>query len=157
MKKTKTKLYTTWRGMKERCTSPTHKNYEVYKGKLCEEWKDSDIFIEWATQNGYKEGLTIDRIDSNKGYYPENCQFITAKENTIKGNQERRLKTYEYKNVQYTCRELADLFEIKYFRIHQQLNRQKFSAEECLRRHLVRDSRMDLAEKAAIIKIGETN
>lgn len=66
MKKTKTKLYTTWRGMKERCTNPNHKNYNLYKGKLCKEWHDSDTFIDWANENGYEEGLTIDRIDSSK-------------------------------------------------------------------------------------------
>lgn len=135
MQKTKTKLYTTWRGMKERCTSPNHKNYELYKGKLCEEWYESDVFIEWANQNGYKEGLTIDRIDSTKGYYPKNCQFITAKENTIKGNKERKLKEYEFEGTKYTCKELSDKLGIKYSRLHQQLNRQEFNIDECIRRN----------------------
>jgi len=135
MLKTKTRLYNTWRGMKERCTSPTHKNYVLYKDKLCEEWYESETFMKWAKQNGYKEGLTIDRIDSNKGYYPENCQFITAKENTIKGNQERRLKIYEFEGMEYTCKELSHELGIEYQRLHQQLNRQEFSIEECRKRN----------------------
>jgi len=63
MKKTKTKLYIIWRGMKERCTNPNHKNYEIYKDKLCLEWFDSSKFMHWAMQNGYKEGLTRQGYD----------------------------------------------------------------------------------------------
>lgn len=72
MNKTKTKLYTVWRGAKERCTNPNHKNYNLYKNKWHSGWNNSDDFIKWANENGYKEGLTIDRIDPNKGYSPEN-------------------------------------------------------------------------------------
>lgn len=122
--------------MKERCTNPKHKNYSHYNGKLCSEWKDSDAFIEWATQNGYQEGFTIDRIDSNKGYCPENCQFITAKENTIKGNRERKLKVYKFESEEYTCKELSEKLKITYHRLHQQLNRQGYSIEECIRRNV---------------------
>lgn len=135
MIKTKSKIYVVWRGMKERCTNPNHKNYHLYKDKLCKEWFDSDTFISWANETGYVEGLTIDRIDSTKGYCPENCQFITAKENTIKGNKERRLKTYEYKGEQYTCKELSDMLCIERHRLHQFLTRQKWTIEECIERN----------------------
>lgn len=134
MIKTKTRLYTVWRGMKERCTNPNHKNYNLYKDKWYSGWDFSDDFIKWAKENGYKEGLTIDRIDSTKGYSPENCQFITAKENTIKGNRERRLRTYEYQGEYYTCTELSRKLGIERHRLHQQLNRHKFSIEECIKR-----------------------
>lgn len=137
MKKTKTKLYTVWRGMKERCTNPNHKNYNLYKDKWYPGWDASDDFINWANENGYQEGLTIDRIDSTKGYDPENCQFITAKENTIKGNKERRLKTYEYKDGQHTCKELSEMLGIERHRLHQFLTRQKHSIEECIKRNLL--------------------
>lgn len=137
MNKTKTKLYIVWRGAKERCTNPNHKNYALYKDKWYSGWDASDEFITWAKENGYKEGLTIDRIDPNKGYSPENCQFITAKENTIKGNQQRRLKEYEYKGKKHTCKELSDKLDIPYDRLHQFLTRQKHSIEECIKRNLL--------------------
>lgn len=135
MIKTKMKIYTVWRGAKERCTNPNHKNYNLYKDKWYTGWNNSKDFIKWANENGYKEGLTIDRIDPNKGYSPENCQFLTAKENTIKGNQQRRLREYEYKSKKYTCTELSDMLGIERHRLHQYLTRQKYSIEECIRRN----------------------
>jgi len=92
VKYTITRLYNTWRGMKERCTSPKHKNYTLYKDRWYKPWDDFHIFRLWAETTSYEEGLTIDRIDSEKGYSPDNCQFITAKENTIKGNKERSIR-----------------------------------------------------------------
>lgn len=125
--KYKSKLWNSWRGMKERCTNPNHKNYNLYKGKLCKEWYDCNTFCQWALNNGYKEGLSIDRIDTYKGYTPENCQWITKSENTIKGNTERKLKTYKYKDSEYTCKELSKLLNINYHKLHQQLNRQNYT------------------------------
>lgn len=87
----KHKLYGVWRSMKERCTLKTHVAYKDYGGRgitVCEEWKnDFKKFYDWSIQNGYKEGLTIDRIDNDKGYYPENCRWVTMKvQNTNKRN-----------------------------------------------------------------------
>lgn len=126
----KTRIYTVWRGMKERCTNSNHKNYILYKDKLCDEWYSSVKSIEWAYNNGYEEGLTIDRIDSNKGYFPDNCRFITAKENTIKGNKERRLKEFEYKGKFYTCRELCDISGLNMSTMRQRL--ETMSVEDAL-------------------------
>ena len=67
-----------------RCYCKSHKYYEYYGGRgveICEEWKsDRASFVKWAFENGFREGLTIDRIDNDKGYYPENCRFATMKE-----------------------------------------------------------------------------
>lgn len=76
------RLYITWRNMLRRCYYPKDKSFCRYgaKGiKVCEEWHDYEKFKEWATQNGYSDDLTIDRIDNNKGYYPHNCRFASAK------------------------------------------------------------------------------
>lgn len=86
MKKTlrsKTKIYGVWRSMFQRCTNPNHIYYENYGGRgidVCEEWKNSDTFITWAKSNGYKENLTIDRINNDLGYSPSNCHWATKKQ-----------------------------------------------------------------------------
>lgn len=83
----KTRLYTIWCDMKSRCNNLKERSYRWYGGKgikVCEEWKDFTKFREWALNNGYEENLTIDRIDSNKDYCPENCQWLTLKENNEK-------------------------------------------------------------------------
>lgn len=87
----KTKLYNTWKGMKERCNNPNHKNYNLYKDRWYLPWNDYKVFEKWALKNNWKKGLTIDRIDATLGYSESNCQFLTRSENTAKGNRERSL------------------------------------------------------------------
>lgn len=77
------KLYYIRYGMLERCFNKKAESYKWYgaKGiKVCDEWLNSDNFIEWSLQNGYKEGLSIERIDTNGDYCPENCKWIQLSE-----------------------------------------------------------------------------
>lgn len=86
----KTRLYGIWSGMRQRCNNPNHHAYSIYGGKgvsVCEAWNDYSVFKEWATSNGYKDNLCIDRIDPSSGYNPENCRWITASENTARANK----------------------------------------------------------------------
>lgn len=74
-------------GMLYRCYNKKSYNYYLYGGRgieVCEEWKNKETgmknFYEWAINNGYQDDLTIDRIDNDKGYYPENCRWATLKQ-----------------------------------------------------------------------------
>lgn len=75
------KIYWVWGDIIGRTTNPKHHAYKYYGGRgilVCEEWsKSSASFIKWAKENGYKEGLIIDREDNNGNYCPANCRFVT--------------------------------------------------------------------------------
>ena len=78
------KLYKVWQGMKTRCYNPKFIYYNNYGGrgiKICDEWlNDFGKFYDWTINNGYKEGLTIDRINNDGNYEPSNCRWITRAE-----------------------------------------------------------------------------
>jgi hypothetical protein len=119
--KPRSKLYVMWVSMKMRCKNKNDANYKNYGGrgiKLFEGWIDFKVFKNWAIDNGYKNGLTIDRIDNNGNYSPENCQFISLSANSVK---RRGIKlTYEkaeeireyYKNNKVNYIQLAEVFNI---------------------------------------------
>lgn len=80
-----TPLYRVWMGMKARCQNPNSKAFKYYGGKgvsVCDEWLDFQSFMDWAIFSGYSNGLTLDRVDSQGNYCPENCRWITQSENS---------------------------------------------------------------------------
>lgn len=73
-------LHGVWRALKQRCLNENCKVYKNYGGRgitLCSVWHHYIPFSKWAFSHGYKLGLTLDRIDNEKGYYPENCRWIS--------------------------------------------------------------------------------
>jgi hypothetical protein len=76
-----TRIHKIWRGMKDRCYNPNHQRYHCYGGRgitVCNEWKNDFLsFYNWAMSNGYKDELSIDRIDVNGPYTSENCSWVS--------------------------------------------------------------------------------
>jgi len=93
------RLYRIWRDMKGRCKYVYDISYKWYGGKgikVCNEWQISyQAFKNWALASGYNDNLTIDRINSNKDYSPDNCQWLTNAENIAKGQKERWTKKHQ--------------------------------------------------------------
>lgn len=95
--------------MKDRCYNPSDKRYKDWGGRgitICQQWLDDvNSFVEWAVKSGYKHGLSIDRIDNDKGYYPENCRWVTLAENNQNRRDTRHYTIHgETKNMTQWCK-----------------------------------------------------
>ena len=94
-----TKLHFIWIEMRRRCRSSNHPNYHHYGGRgirVCSEWQSFEAFYEWSRRSGYKEGLSIDRVDNDGNYEPVNCQWTTQSEQT-NNTRKNRMLLYEGK------------------------------------------------------------
>lgn len=114
--KYKTKLYNVYHSMLDRCLNEKSKVYKHYGSrgiKVFDEWlKDFSNFYNWAIGNGYKEGLSIDRIDVNGNYEPSNCRWVTQKEQNInKRNNKRYTYNSQTKTLTEWCRDLNINYE----------------------------------------------
>ena len=101
----RTKLGRVFDGMKQRCNNPNNKNYEKYGGRgirICTEWlNDTKKFFDWAIRNGYKEGLSIDRINVNGNYEPDNCRWADSETQCLNQRIRKDNKT-GYKGIYYS-------------------------------------------------------
>lgn len=117
-----TRLYSIWKTMKRRCNDRNFKDYPLYGGRgvsVCDEWKaDFSIFKEWATDNGYDDSLTIDRIDVNGNYTPDNCRWANMKQQS---NNRRSNIKYLYMDDFYTIGEISKMTDIKYSTLYHRL------------------------------------
>lgn len=107
-------LKSRWRGMFERCYNPINKRYARYGGrgiKVCYEWQNFNKFYEWAIENGFSKELSIERINNDKDYSPNNCKWATNKEQSR--NRSTNVKI-EYDNESITLIELSEITKIPY-------------------------------------------
>lgn len=107
----KTRLYRIWRGMKERCERQTSKEYARYGGRgisICDQWHEYPRFRDWALANGYSETLTLDRIDNDGDYAPDNCRWATHREQANnRGNNHKVSYNGETKNIAEWARQFG--------------------------------------------------
>ena len=98
--------------MNRRCNNPNRKDYKWYGGRgiiVCEEWRQYPEFKKWAESHGYTEALTIDRINPNEGYSPNNCKWATRKEQC---NNRRSNHFIEYDGMRLTIAQWAEYLNI---------------------------------------------
>lgn len=124
------RLYTIWKNMKQRCYNPKRNRYQWYGGKgvtVCDEWHSFLPFMDWALDNGYEEGLVLDRESSDGNYEPSNCKWVTTNENSRKAVLERTGKEVMGNiNITYSGRtqkisEWAEEVDMKYMTLYRRL------------------------------------
>lgn len=134
----KTRLNNVYHNMKARCNNKYRKEYKNYGARgisVCEAWNNNfKIFYDWAMANGYKEDArrgecTLDRIDVNGDYEPNNCRWITNKKNC---NNKRNNCYIVYNNEKHTMSEWAEIKKIKISTLSMRINKYKWSIERAL-------------------------
>lgn len=125
------RLYKIWHGMKQRCYWSGCRDYRRYGARgieICDEWlSDYASFRNWALNNGYNENLSIDRIDVNGNYCPDNCRWATASQQQ---NNRRTCKYYDYNGEKHTIAEISRMTGIKSGSIYNRINNLGWSPED---------------------------
>lgn len=124
------RLYVCWQHMKRRCDSPKDKYFHNYGGRginVCSEWESYENFRSWALSNGYDDTLTLDRIDVNGGYCPENCRWATV---TEQQNNRRNNHIVEFNNEIHTLAEWSRIVGINFDVLQMRINKLKWPIEK---------------------------
>lgn len=128
----RSRLYNIWGGIKERCNTITNSAYKDYGGrgiKMCDEWLNSfQTFKKWALNNGYADNLTIDRVDNNGNYEPNNCRWSTTKQ---QARNRRNNKIYTINGVTKCLAEWCEQYKICYQTVKYRLQ-QNWDIEKAL-------------------------
>lgn len=131
--KSNTKLHQVWRGIKDRCYNINAKNYKYYGGRgiqVCHEWLHNfQPFYDWAMNNGYKEGLTIDRMDVNGNYSPDNCCWATTKQQQRNIRHNRNITI---NGVTHCMKDWCNILGLKYSTVSNRINQYNWSIERAL-------------------------
>ena len=127
------RLYNIWHNIKNRWyyTGATSFKYYGEKGiKVCDEWRHNyDAFAEWAIKNGYNETLTIDRIDSNGDYSPDNCRLATPKQQAYNRSTNHNIT---FNGETHALTEWAEILGINYRTLSRRINMLGWSIERAL-------------------------
>ena len=108
------RLHRIWTNMKTRCLNVNYSRYKDYGARgisICKEWMDYKTFEHWALQNGYTDNLTIDRIDVNRGYCPENCRWVNT---YIQANNKTNNIKFVIINYQASLRRICEIYGLNY-------------------------------------------
>lgn len=128
-----TKLYEVWKTMKQRCSNSNNKGYHNYGGRginVCDEWKDNyQAFYEWSINNGYKEGLSIDRINNDGNYEPNNCRWV---DKFIQNNNTRKNKLFTINGISKTIHQWSREYNVPVSRTRQRVYIQKWDIVKAL-------------------------
>jgi hypothetical protein len=109
-----TKLHYIWIEMRQRCANPKNPKFHHYGGRgitICESWQEFEIFHKWSLETGYKEGLSIDRINNNESYAPNNCRWTTQSKQC---NNTRRNKMVTYKGKSQSMADWSRELNVNY-------------------------------------------
>lgn len=124
--KTNTRLHRIWRHIKYRCFNESSKAYKNYGGRgitVCDEWvNDFQAFYDWAMKNGYSDNLTIDRIDNDGDYSPENCRWATYK---MQANNKRNNHLIKQNGETHTLTEWSEIIGINRGTLSSRVNKNK--------------------------------
>ena len=108
------RIYNIWAAMKRRCVDSKTQAFKWYGAKgigFCKEWEQFEPFFIWAKENGYSDNLSLDRIDSNGNYCPDNCRWTTFKQ---QARNRANNTVVEYNNEKHCLSEWAEKFNINY-------------------------------------------
>lgn len=126
------KLYWVYHAMIQRCYKTNCRQYFRYGGRgirVCKEWlADKTSFYMWALEQGYREGLTLDRIDNDKGYSPDNCRWVDYK---MQGNNTRRCHYLTYKGKTQSMMDWSEELGINYYNLRSKI-RNGWTLEEVI-------------------------
>lgn len=118
-----TRLYSIWVNMKQRCYNPKASRYERYGGRgitVCSEWiNDFQAFHDWAIVNGYSDDLSIDRINNNSGYSPDNCRWVTIEKQAKNKTNNVNVTVH---GVTHTIAEWAKISGVSYNILYKKYN-----------------------------------
>lgn len=118
-----TRLYNIWKCMRQRCLNPNNPSYPNYGGKgvkICPEWSEYLAFKKWALSNGYADDLSIDRIDVNGNYGPDNCRWV---DNKTQMNNTTRNRYLFFHGKLLTMSEIAAALNVSYSTIQHRVER----------------------------------
>lgn len=109
----RSKLSAVWQAMKQRCLNSENQNFPYYGGRgigICDDWIQPEAFFKWAQENGYREGLSLERINVDGNYEPSNCKWVTMK---VQNRNKRDNNVIEFRGERLCMQDWANRLGIE--------------------------------------------